>query len=212
MNIKILEMKSRVGLEWVRNQQDTLHCGLVLVRAKFPKDMRRYMQRYMYDYVCVLDKTFARLATSWTNEQQQIYHAMLEQKQSEHYMAPHMGATTVIVGMALALALHGIAALIVVNDRREQKLCMATVDSMYSQYRASVNSAIRVTHHNVERLQFNNGGFVKCLLTGQWLRSHSWAPPFDVIFMDNLNMCKLNLGSYYIHDTNVLSIIDIDEK
>lgn len=105
---------SALGYRWVLNLQDLKNCTLLLKRLNLPKDIRFYMRRFMYDYVCPCNPTFYKLKT-WSKDQAMIYEAF--QNHPINFIGfptdQRYGKTTVIQGIAETCIKNNVSVLVI---------------------------------------------------------------------------------------------------
>jgi hypothetical protein len=119
-------MQSRLGVRLVKNQQDALYLGLVLLRqGNIPIEIRCYMQRFLRVPVCKLDKYFNQLLPDnddydpWRKENMQMYHSMLVHHRSDVYMNPQHYSPNVLMAMVFSLSLRGMKVNVIIDDDDE---------------------------------------------------------------------------------------------
>jgi hypothetical protein len=180
-------MKSALEYKWIRNTRDSLYCGLVLSRAIASKDIRLYVQRYMYDQVYLIDEIFHSIRT-WSTLQKNIYNSMLTSQHSAFYLNPSCGATTVIAGMVLSLTICGKKSIVVTKSVNDQRKFMKMVGDMliliryYDDQKQPLLSA-----RNSETIEFQNGGAIKCV-PKHWIECRVGWYDWDVLIIDGADV------------------------
>jgi hypothetical protein len=177
-------MKRALEYKWVRNIRDSLHCGLVLSRV-FSKDIRLYVQRYMYDKVYQTDEIFYSIRT-WSTLQKNIYNSMLTGQHSVFNLSPSSGATTVIAGMALSLMICGKKSIVVVKTVRDQQKFITMFNVMFSDFYKNREHPLFSTR-TLETIEFQNGGAIKCV-PKHWIECRVVWYDWNVLIIDGADV------------------------
>jgi hypothetical protein len=181
-------MQSRIGVRRVMNRQEAWYCELVLRRVTdFPAEIRLYIRKFLCDQVCLLDKPFHGLGITWSPLQLDVYRSMLTGPRINEIRIPKLhGATTVIVGMALSLALLGFKTVIIVKDVNYIRGCMGKVTTEYIRHYSS-QASMRIQDH-LQTVFTANGGSLRCLPNDPfvWYKPELRYSHIDIIFTDNV--------------------------
>lgn len=101
-----------LGYRWVLNQKDLKNCTLLLKRLQLPKDIRTYMRKFMYDWVCPCNTVFYELRT-WSKEQARIYEAFQNNPVTIVGLPTNCGKTTLIQGIAEACVKNNVSVTVI---------------------------------------------------------------------------------------------------
>lgn len=105
-----------------------MYCGVIMLRKGLIRDMRRYLQKFMYDDLVPpyyldpckwayfnVDYTFLKLMCTWSNLQILYY-------RKPFTLPRRHGTTMVVCGIAVAHAIHGKKVAIVFSCKRTAQL------------------------------------------------------------------------------------------
>lgn len=108
-----------LGYRWVLNSQDFKNCTLLLKRLRLPKDIRTYMKKFMYDWVCPCNPVFYGLKV-WSVAQAQIYESFQNNPETIAMLPERQGKTTLIIGIAKMCIENGISVRVICSSVANQ--------------------------------------------------------------------------------------------
>jgi hypothetical protein len=160
-------MEKTLGVVWEWNQRDALLCSWVMLRAepRLPRDIRRYMKRYLYDPICAATPIFKRLGP-WSDNQFTLYHTALTNPMCVRLCSIDTAtdASRALCGIAVAFALCG-KNVWVVTDRQLGLLFLRDQIGVHLRYEDVPGAAVTITSIYKNRyFKLSNGGSVDCCL------------------------------------------------